>query len=102
MSVHYSNYPSGDAQNYEFHMLSTSVAAISVYAAPTGDSVSVHLAHAIQYVHPLQFDYEGNPCLAFNFRTVDGRMVDITVPEFDVATLIVRLQAIAAQQQVTE
>ena len=101
MSVQYHKYPTTPT-NVTLHHVSTSVAAISVYETPTGDSVSLHVKEPVEYVNPLRFESGGDQYLCFTFRAVSGQMFDVTVPEFDVATLIAYLRHIERQQQVTE
>lgn len=102
MSVQYHNYSTTSTTDVTLHHVSTSLAAISVYETPTGDSVGLHIKDAVEYVNPLRFESAGNQYLCFTFRAVGGQMFDVTVPEFNVATLIASLQHVARQQQVTE
>lgn len=102
MSVQYHNYPTTSTTDVQLHHVSTSAAAISVYETPTGDSVGLHITEAVEYVNPLRFVSDGDQYLCFTFRAVGGQMFDVTVPEFDVAALIVSLQHVSRQQQVTE
>ncbi len=101
MSVQYHKYPTTPT-NITLHHVSTSAAAISVYENPTGDSVSLDITEAVEYVNPLRFVSDGDQYLCFTFRAVGGQMFDFTVPEFDVAALIGSLQHVSRQQQVTE